>query len=131
MPERSPSLALLSMEYIPDPVRSTMSIYGVVGSFGLAFNLINPVPILPVDTNTWEPVYDCAGPGVPPNEPDGPWLGLPSYAKLLVTYKNPPKLVSLVLSILEAESICIYSVIMFLLFLHFQLLGNHLMPQLI
>ena len=40
MPDKSPSLALRSTSYTPDPVRSTMSIYGVVGSFGLAFNLI-------------------------------------------------------------------------------------------
>jgi len=50
-----------------------MSIYGVYGSFGLAFNLIYPVPILPVDTITCEPEYDCAFDAKSPNELES-WL---------------------------------------------------------
>ena len=52
-----------------------MSIYGVYGSFGLAFNLIYPVPILPVDTITWDPEYDCALLAISPNELESAPIG--------------------------------------------------------
>ena len=54
-PDKSPSLAFNDTSKIADPVLSTISIYGVAWLLGFAFNLINPVPTLPVDTNTWDP----------------------------------------------------------------------------
>ena len=54
-PDKSPSLAFNDTSKIADPVLATISIYGVAWLLGFAFNLINPVPTLPVDTNTWDP----------------------------------------------------------------------------
>ena len=52
-PLKSPSLAFNSTSYGCEPVLSTISIYGVAWLFGLAFSLIYPVPIFPVEHNTW------------------------------------------------------------------------------
>ena len=65
-PERSPNLDLNCKSYAPDPVLSTISIYGVETSLGLAFIIIYPDDIscaglnTPVDTNTCPSLYGLA-----------------------------------------------------------------------
>ena len=83
-----------------------MSINGVDVSFGFAFNLMYPVPFLPVDTTTWPGVYSCA------DAPNAPIKSLPPVVPSdLVTTRLPLKLVSLPASFNDTLWTFIYSVV--------------------